>query len=108
MYHLLITVVLGSQGWNKKWDEWVEETGVRKCPEVAVPGTLQTVRRNGGKANGHPNGNGHSDSMFKSKKRKADELSDTSLQVRINCNLLQSEVLEVNIYYATYMSTGLQ
>lgn len=60
----------------------MEETGLRKCPEVAVPGTLHTVRRNGGKANGHANGNGHADSILKSKKRKADELSDTSLQVR--------------------------
>lgn len=20
-------------GWNKKWDEWVEETGLQKCPQ---------------------------------------------------------------------------
>lgn len=66
------------QGWNKKWDEWVEETGLQKCTEASTPSCAPAAKRTATKASG----NALSDATLKPKKRRVDEVSNANYLVR--------------------------
>ena len=56
------------QGWNKKWDEWVEAPGLAKwSPTLVRPDQMLNGKAKGG---GGPSG----------KKRRLDELNDDALE----------------------------
>ncbi|GMH41353.1 hypothetical protein BSKO_09263 [Bryopsis sp. KO-2023] len=92
-------------GWNKKWDEWVEEMGLQKAYEYAPPvepalpaitnAATPPKKGNGGKAVGQTPVSNHGDSGLKSKKRKADEMADMNLQVGVDVPpILKKQLLD--------------